>query len=77
MLNVKKRMGKQAGLASSRNESYQPFSTYRTALPWSLVASTWKYQKRNQSEASFPAARQVYVAFTTVSPSRKRVRSEH
>ena len=40
-------------------------------------ASTWKSQKRSQSGLSFPITGLVYVHITTVSSSRKRVRSEH
>ena len=40
-------------------------------------ASTWKSQKRSQSGLSFPITGLVYVYITTVSSSRKRVRSEH
>jgi len=50
---------------------------YWTTVPCEPQRSTWKYQKGIQSGASFPVTRPVYVTFTTVSPSRKRVRSEH
>ncbi|HGY5551594.1 MAG TPA: hypothetical protein ACN46R_08065, partial [Prochlorococcus sp.] len=80
--NLPTDMGRRLLIKNPRCET--TVSDSRTTLEYPrqdiVPLTSWRYvarQKGRQSGASFPEASPVYVTFTTASPNRKRVRSEH